>query len=271
MINASDLVAKFQYALDNKWGYIWGTAGIKWTQAAQNAATRETTVKYGQRWVGSYVADCSGLFSWAFKQLGGYMYHGSNTMYREYCTNKGKLSGQTLKPGTAVFTGTEDNHGHVGLYIGNGKVIEAKGTQYGVVMSNLSEKKWTYWGELKGVNYSGEPTPPGKPTLRKGDSGEYVTLMQTELIQHGYSCGDSGADGKFGSNTEKALKRFQQDNVDQDGKPLTVDGVCGEKTWWALDQAEITLYTVTIPHLPKYHADALVANYSGAYMTEERG
>jgi hypothetical protein len=31
-------------------------------------------------------------------------------------------------------------------------VIEAKGTQSGVIISNVTEKKWTYWGELKGVD-----------------------------------------------------------------------------------------------------------------------
>ena len=33
MITANDLISKFQYALSNKWGYIWGAAGGKWTQA----------------------------------------------------------------------------------------------------------------------------------------------------------------------------------------------------------------------------------------------
>jgi len=32
-IAAVDLIAKFKYAVDNNWGYIWGTAGDKWTQA----------------------------------------------------------------------------------------------------------------------------------------------------------------------------------------------------------------------------------------------
>ena len=71
MINAMDIVALFQKALSEKWGYIYGQAGSLWTAARQKAATREQTVKWGSKWIGHYVADCSGMFSWAFKKLGG--------------------------------------------------------------------------------------------------------------------------------------------------------------------------------------------------------
>lgn len=159
-IRTADLIAKFQYALDNKWGYILGTAGIKWTQAKQDEATGDTAKAYGKKWIGHYVADCSGLFTWAFKELGGYMYHGSNTMWNKYCVAKGKLvngkrsDGKELKPGTAVFVLKNGNdRSHVGLYIGNGKVIEASSTQTGVIMTDITNKKWAEWGELKGIDY----------------------------------------------------------------------------------------------------------------------
>lgn len=163
MIQTKDLIALFQKALDEKWGYIWGASGETWTQAKQDAATRDMTVKYGAKWIGKRVSDCSGLFYWAFKQLGGYMYHGSNTMYKQYCTDHGKLvngkkeNGEEIKPGTAVFMWNSTNGWHhVGLFIGNGLVIEAKGTIYGVVSSNVTS--WNYWGELKDVDYSNEPS-----------------------------------------------------------------------------------------------------------------
>ena len=91
MIQAADLVSKFRYALNENWGYIWGKAGVLWTEKMQKAATNEQAVRYGKQWINHYVADCSGLFAWAYKQLGGYMYHGSDTMYRAYCTSKGKF------------------------------------------------------------------------------------------------------------------------------------------------------------------------------------
>ena len=169
MITADALIAKFQYALDEKWGYIWGAAGSVWTEAKQKATSNEQAKKYGAQWVGHMVADCSGLFTWAFKQLGGTMYNGSDTMFRKYTTASGSLKagkrtdGQELKPGTAVFVWKEADgkYGHVGLYIGNGYVIEAASTQKGVIKSKVSDKKWEYWGELKGVTYTVEPVPKG--------------------------------------------------------------------------------------------------------------
>lgn len=279
MINPLELIALFVMALNDNWGYIWGTAGVKWTAAKQEAlekttdANRALSRQYGAKWIGHMVADCSGLFYWAFKQLGGYMYHGSNTMYDKYCTDKGKLvnglkeDGQSLKPGTAVFTGTENKHGHVGLYIGDGWVIEAQGTKAGVVKSKLTLTKWTYWGELNGVNYSGsqpepQPIPDQKPTLRKGDKGAYVTLLQTKLIQRGYDLNPYGADGDFGNKTLAAVKKFQSDCG------LTVDGVVGAKTWNALESETIPLYTVTIPHLSKEMADDLLRKYVGVMHAE---
>lgn len=48
--------------------------------------------------------------------------------------------------------------------------------------------------------------------------GPDVKEMQSMLISVGYSCGSCGADGEFGNDTEKAVKKFQKD------KGLTVTG-----------------------------------------------
>ena len=288
MITANDLISKFQYALSNKWGYIWGAAGGKWTQAQQDRATREQTVKYGQKWVGHNVADCSGMFTWAFKQLGSTMYHGSDTMYRKWCVENGTLSkgqrtdGQELKPGTAVFTWKEKDkkYGHVGLFIGNGTVIEAYGTQKGVITSKVTETRWTHWGELKDVSFNGvepapapapEPQPAKLPTIRRGNRNTYVKQLQTMLDKLGYNLGICGVDGDFGTATEKAVKEFQQDHK------LGIDGICGPKTWTALQAAvdglkpqpePVKVYSVIISGLDLTQAQALAGNYPGAVIKE---
>ena len=74
-VRVQDVIALFRKAYAEKWGYIWGASGQIHTQAAQDQATRAQTKKYGQQWVGKRVADCSGLFTWAYKQLGSKKLH----------------------------------------------------------------------------------------------------------------------------------------------------------------------------------------------------
>lgn len=233
MIDANNLIALFRQALEDKWGYILGTSGQVWTEAKQRAATREMTIQYGRRWIGRCVADCSGMFVWAFKQLGASIYHGSNTIWNKYCSSKGKLSkgqrtdGQPIKPGTAVFLyrASDNNRHHIGLYVGDDTVIEAKGTMYGVVTSRLNH--WDEWGELKDVDYSA--TAEGGKTvilLKQGSSGPAVKELQRLLTQCGYGCGN--IDGIFGPKTEEAVKNFQRDHG------LEADGIAGEQTQMTL-------------------------------------
>ena len=254
VISTSALIEKFQYALSNGWGYIWGTAGEKWTAGKQASHEKTTDADrrmgrlYGKKWIGHTVADCSGLFSWAFKQLGSYMYHGSNTMWNKYCTSKGKLSGgkrtdgKELKPGTAVFTynAKKNNRGHVGLYVGDGWVIEAQGTQAGVCRSKVTNSKWVEWGELLRVDYTGKGTidqgigeavtdkKPAKinyPTIRRGSQGDLVVQLQSLLAKDGSTL---AIDGIFGLGTESAVRAFQRRHN------LAVDGIVGPKTWGEL-------------------------------------
>lgn len=60
--------------------------------------------------------------------------------------------------------------------------------------------------------------------LCKGSRGEDVAALQYLLIARGYFCGDTGADGIFGSGTEGALRQCQRDHG------LTEDGIAGYET-----------------------------------------
>ena len=295
MISAADLIAKFRQALSEKWGYIWGTAGESWT-ALKQANLEKTTDQdralgraYGSKWIGHKVADCSGLFSWAFRQLGGSMYHGSNTMFLKWCVDKGELSkgrrsdGKPLLPGTAVFVWNGKTYSHVGLFTGGDTVIEAQGTRAGVTTSKVTATKWTHWGELSGVDYasaaaadsaSSEPSASSpchserieestSSLLRRGSKGESVRDVQRLLQGRGYDLGPCGVDGDFGSATEKAVRQFQADHG------LAADGIVGLETRAALEAPGTNLYTVTIPHLTKFKAEAFLKDYAGASMREE--
>ena len=73
---------------------------------------------------------------------------------------------------------------------------------------------------------AGEELPAVLPTIRKGDRGEYVTLLQDTLNKLGYDCGK--ADGIFGKNTQAGVKAYQK------AHNLSVDGIVGKRTWTSL-------------------------------------
>ena len=142
--------------------------------------------------------------------------------------------------------------GHVGIYIGDGLCVECtpawkNGVQVTAV-HNIGRKeghngrKWTKHGKLPYVAYTaGEPQPSkpgagpkpapqvpvitGLPLLKKGSKGDTVRAMQLLLLGYGYDLGIYGADGDFGSDTDKAVKEFQREH------DLEVDGEVGNLTW----------------------------------------
>ncbi|MGW0840341.1 protein kinase domain-containing protein [Streptomyces sp. NPDC002787] len=68
----------------------------------------------------------------------------------------------------------------------------------------------------------------GTELTDRGDEGQRVVQVQCMLDKRGYSVGGSGVDGKFGKDTESAVRQFQS------AKGLEVDGQVGPNTWAAL-------------------------------------
>lgn len=256
-IKGTEFAAKIEEAYAEKRGYIWATAGETWTETKQAALEKKYNSdpnKYadyrqsallGKKWIGHKVDDCSGLI----KDIGSKMglkgiYHGSNSQFSRNCTKTGPIvKGQKIPVGALIFTGKEaGQHNHVGVLTTETCVTEAQGTNKGVVHTSLSNKKWTYWGLLKGIEYGfvpgeiqDDPIPETAliptsivltlRTLRKGASGEEVATLQKLLMDAGEKLPKYGIDGDFGTETLKAVKSFQKKNG------LTVDGIVGPKTW----------------------------------------
>ena len=68
--------------------------------------------------------------------------------------------------------------------------------------------------------------------LTRGSSGDAVRELQANLIRLGYSCGNSGADGIFGSATVAAVRLFQNEYGG-----MGVDGIAGYQTLAGLKDA----------------------------------
>lgn len=116
------------------------------------------------------VTDCAGLikgFCWSDSMDSTNPKYNAKTDYGatafyEHCTKKGKMATFDHVAGRLVFKGKDAKMSHVGVYIGDGKVIEAKGHAYGVVMSNL-DSKWTHWGQCNLITEDVAPTPQPTP------------------------------------------------------------------------------------------------------------
>ena len=162
--NNFDLVQWAEYAADKEWGYVYGTYGTvlsesmltaKMEQYPDEVATKEQFIR--DTWLGKRTADCVGLikgYGW-FNTVSQETVIGANGMQDlsangmyDAATVKGEISTMPETPGLAVW-----KDGHIGIYIGDGNVIEAYNTERGVIRSVLSDGGWTHWLEVPSITY----------------------------------------------------------------------------------------------------------------------
>lgn len=162
--NNLDLVKWSEFAADKGWGYVWGTYGTvlspdflesKIIQYPDEVGGKEDFIR--ENWLGKRTADCVGLikgYSWydTASQMtilvsNGMPDIGADTMY-ENATEKGTIDTIPEIPGLAVW-----KEGHIGVYIGDGKVVEAYGTTAGVIRSELADGGWTHWLKIPYITY----------------------------------------------------------------------------------------------------------------------
>ena len=221
--------------------YIYGTYGqILTERLLQNRAATYPNrlgperVRYArEHYIGKRVSDCEGLikfYLWADSPDEAPKYNASQDLSAngafEKATVKGKIGTIPERPGVCVRY-----NGHVGVYIGNGYVVEERGFNYGCVKTKLKDRNWTDWFEHPWIQYEAQPQPEVKyvtiemPVLRKGDKVQACKTLQACLDVFGYGL---AIDGSFGGKTDAALRDFQKKHG------LTVDGVCGKNSWNAL-------------------------------------
>lgn len=162
--NAADLVTYAIHAWESGWGYVWGTYGCvltnslfayKLEQYPDGVGNYEDFIR--ENWLGGRTTDCVGLIK-------GYGWLNPDTMTIDYGTNSMPDLGANQMYYSASVSGTIDtmpdipglavwHDGHIGVYIGNGEVIEAMGTKYGVVKTELAGRGWTHWLQIEYINY----------------------------------------------------------------------------------------------------------------------
>ena len=105
--------------------------------------------------IGERVHDCVGLikgYLWSEAPDSNPVYNSSQDVSANgmllKCSERGRIYSIPEIPGVLVFM-----PGHVGVYIGGGKVIEARGFHYGVVETELNKRPWETWGKCPWINY----------------------------------------------------------------------------------------------------------------------
>lgn len=169
--NNLDLADYAIQAWENNWGYVYGTYGNVLTESLLNYKIQQYPDGVGQyadsirsHWLGRRTTDCVGLikgYGWLDTSTGAIRYgtngmpdYSADAMYRA-AVNAG-VSGRDYGPistmpdivGLAVHM-----NGHIGVYIGNGYVIEAANTSVGVIKTQLAGRGWTEWCKIPYINY----------------------------------------------------------------------------------------------------------------------
>lgn len=211
----------------------------------------------GCRWyddtagTGKRAYDCAQLTRWCMDAVGIKLVSGATSQWtRTAWAGKGEID--SLPAGRLCLVFRQDapgKMGHVGLYLGDGTVVHARGHAWGVVRQKLGEARFTHWGVPAGLytatdsaDAAREDEGKGGSTvtdetaaetrMAKGDKGEAVKALQRRLMALGLGLAKYGADGSFGAETETAVKRLQAD------AGLEQTGVMDAATWAALATEE---------------------------------
>lgn len=136
-----------------------------------------------------------------------------------------KSDDMTKFPKIPAYLVYNSNFSHVGVYVGDDEVVEARGHAYGVVKSKITDTRWKHWSDYCHADYSDQKEDDEVKydeleVCRKGSKGDAVRAIQSNVKVF--------VDGVYGTDTEKAVKEFQKK------KGLTADGVVGKNTWKAL-------------------------------------
>ena len=168
--------------------YWYGTFGNTATQALLTTKRKQYPAYYDQSkynvkftsQFGLRVHDCVGLikgYLWSETPTSTPKYNSAQDVsangMRGKCKESGKIGTLPELPGVLVFM-----DGHVGVYVGGGEVIEARGHDYGVVKTRLKDRPWTSWGKCPWIEYKKEvETPKPGATYFKRYTGNSVSVV----------------------------------------------------------------------------------------------
>lgn len=246
--------------------YVWGGTGDRCTVSYRRTLMRQypdhegairstcPALRNGRdecdpacKYLGRRVVDCAQLVRLSYKTAGISLPSGASSQWRRgKWIKQGPIADMPMDTVCAVYREKRGSNpmGHTGIYLGDGTVVDARGSRYGTLHKPLTSYPWTHYAVMPGMDdlidallpdvppstplQAQSPTtsaPMGQPTLRRGHRGADVARLQGLLTAAGYPLEQ---DGIFGRQTREAVRAYQA------AHGLTVDGMVGQQTWGAL-------------------------------------
>lgn len=132
-------------------GYIYGATGWVCTPARrQQQATKypqytDNILGIGKKWDGKVCYDCAQLTKAAATAGNITLPSGATSQWNSNVWKKKGIIAEMPERICFVFRQSGTSMQHTGLYIGDGEVVEARGTDRGVIISAFSSYPWTHY------------------------------------------------------------------------------------------------------------------------------
>ena len=173
--------------------YWWGTFG----QTASAALLAQKRAQYPEYYTaddfksqfGQRVHDCVGLikgYLWSETPKSTPVYCAEQDvavsgLYRS-CVRRGDIARMPQITGACVFM---EGLGHVGVYVGDGYVVEASGHAKGVVRTRLKDRGWALWGLPGWISYGDAPADWAQGAAVAAGTEKNSTAVQLPLLRQG--------------------------------------------------------------------------------------
>lgn len=147
-------------------GYVWGATGYVLTQSRLDSLKEQYPDNVNEdivkKWIGKEVYDCAQFTRQAMKQVGISLVSGASSQWKKTdWEQKGDIS--TLPADKVCILYRESPSAnpmqHTGVYLGNGYVVDARGSKSGILHTAFTSYGWTHWAMPKGLydNFEVEP------------------------------------------------------------------------------------------------------------------
>ena len=183
-------------------GYVYGATGWVCTQkrleqqAAQYPEQAKNILTICPKWIGVQCFDCAQLIRQGLKEIDISIPSGVTSQWKaDIWKEKGEI-GRLPETLCVLFRQRDGVWRHNGWYLGNGVVIDARGSSPGVIQSALSDFPWTHYAIPKGLEEAEgapeeppemEPQEPERPQeekteLRREDGTEITLLGRWRIV-----------------------------------------------------------------------------------------